>query len=89
MSCFGKFLDPCSTQSDRTGDTAVGSMDGVRVFLDNINMGKYWGVFKTKGYDREDDVMGLDEDDMDQMGIANEDRNMMLEAGMHAEVRRR
>jgi len=64
-------------------------MDGVRVFLDNINMGKYWGVFKTKGYDREDDVMGLDEDDMDQMGIANEDRNTMLEAGMHAEVRRR
>ncbi|KAK2187961.1 hypothetical protein NP493_148g01039 [Ridgeia piscesae] len=59
-------------------------MDGVRVFLDNINMGKYWGVFKTKGYDREDDVMGLDEDDMDQMGIANEDRNMMLEAAaMH------
>ena len=30
-------------------------------------MGKYWGVFQTKGYDREDDVTGLDEDDMDQM----------------------
>ena len=52
-------------------------------------MGKYWGVFQTKGYDREDDVTGLDEDDMDQMGIANEDRSTVLEAGTHAEVRRR
>lgn len=70
-----------------SANLSVVSMDGVHTFLDNINMGKYWSIFKTKGYDREDDITCLDDDDLDQLNIASEDRKTLLESGRHIQVR--
>ena len=59
--------------------------NGVQRFLEEINLGKYWDIFKAKGYDRESDVLDLDTGDLDKMHIENiEDRGRIMNAGEYA-----
>lgn len=55
--------------------------NGARSFLQSIDMIRYWDVFKAKGYDREDDIPDITEQDMDCMNIVGEDRRLILQAG--------
>ena len=54
---------------------------GVQRFLDELDLGKYWSIFKAKGYDRESDIVELDDRDMDAMHIKPNDRGKLLRAG--------
>lgn len=52
--------------------------NGVLLFLQNLGLEKYWDIFKAKGYDRESDVLELDEYDIESMHIEEEDGNAIL-----------
>lgn len=55
--------------------------NGVRKFLDQLNLGKYWDIFKAKGYDRESDIRDLSEEDLEAMHIWGPDRQRILQSG--------
>lgn len=55
--------------------------NGVLLFLQNLGLEKYWDIFKAKGYDRESDVLELDQYDIESMHIEEEDGNAILVSG--------
>ena len=55
--------------------------NGVRKFLEQLNLGNYWDIFKAKGYDRESDIKDLDEEDLEAMHIRGPDRQRILQSG--------
>ena len=61
--------------------TMTESFNGVKKFLDRLQLGKYWEIFKAKGYDRESDLKDIDDYDLDQMHIKGSDRQRILQAG--------
>ncbi len=61
--------------------TMTESLNGVKKFLEKLNLGVYWDIFKAKGYDRENDLKDLDDFDLDQMDIKGTDRQIILQAG--------
>ena len=68
----------CSLDADDTTPTN----EGVKDFLDQMDLGKYWTSFKTRGFDREDDIINLTEEDLDVLDITcDSDRHLILQAG--------
>ena len=61
--------------------TMTESFNGVKKFLDRLQLGNYWDIFKAKGYDRESDLKDLDDYDLDHMHIKGSDRQRILQAG--------
>ena len=53
----------------------------VYLFLHSLNLAHYWDTFTAKGYDREDDIVNLDDNDLDILFIAEKDRGPLLRAG--------
>ena len=61
--------------------TMTERFNGVKKFLDYLNLGNYWEIFKAKGYDRESDIKDIDDYDLDQMHFKGADRQLILQAG--------
>ncbi|XP_013391172.1 uncharacterized protein LOC106159430 [Lingula anatina] len=61
--------------------------DGVRNFLRSLDLSQYFEMFKTKGYERESDLVDLDEKDLDDLLITDpEHRRLVLVASQGLEI---
>ncbi|XP_070575213.1 uncharacterized protein [Ptychodera flava] len=62
-------------------DSAIAS------FLEPLDLMQYLEVFQTKGYDKELDICNLTHNDLDELGITDDDhRGMILDAAEHHEL---
>ena len=57
--------------------------NGVHQFLNNLDLGEYWDIFKAKGFDRDDDLLYITKDDLILMDISENHMEYILEAGMN------
>lgn len=56
--------------------------DGVKHFLENLGLAKHFEMFTAKGFDSEDDIPWLCDEDLNSMYIVDsESRAKILEAG--------
>ena len=60
---------------------ALHEFNGVQKFLKDHGFSQYWDIFKAKGFDRETDLLDLNESDLQNMQIPAHHIRPILDAG--------